>query len=79
MGLKSSTDIFQATMDKHLKGLLGIICIADDIILHGKREQEHNDCMYALFNRLPKIICELNGKVWSPAVQSLKLSSFETG
>ena len=42
-------------MDKHFKGLLGIICIADDIIVHGKTEQEHNDHMYALFNRLLKI------------------------
>ena len=33
MGLKSSSDIFQATIDKNLKGLLGVICIADDIII----------------------------------------------
>ena len=44
-------------MDKHLKCLLGVICIADDIIVHGKTEQEHNDCMYALFNRLLKLTC----------------------
>ena len=60
MGLKSSSDIFQATLDKHLKGLLGVICIADDIIVHGKTEQEHNDHMYALFNRLLKINMQLN-------------------
>ena len=60
MGLKSSSDIFQATLDKYLKGLLGVICIADDIIVHSKTEQEHNDCMYALFNRLLKINMQLN-------------------
>ena len=60
MGLKSSSDIFQATLDKDLKGLLGVICIADDIIVCGKTEQEHNDCMYALFNRLLKINMQLN-------------------
>ena len=60
LGLKSSSDIFQATMDKHLKGLLGVICIADDIIVNGKTEQEHNDCKYALFNRLLKINMWLN-------------------
>ena len=60
--LESSSDIFQATMEKHLKGLQGVICIADDIIVHGKTEQEHNDCMYALFNRLLKINMQLNPK-----------------
>ena len=55
MGLKSSSDIFQATLDKHLKVLLGVICIADDIIVYGKTEQEHNGHMYVLFNRLAKI------------------------
>ena len=55
MGLKSSSDIFQATLDKHLKGLLGVPCIADDIIVPGQTEQEHSDHMYALFNRLLKI------------------------
>ena len=49
-------------MDKHLKGLLGVISIADDIIVHGKTEQEHYDCMYALFNRLLKINMQLNPK-----------------
>ena len=27
-------------MGRDLKGLLGVICIADDIIVHGKTEQE---------------------------------------
>ena len=36
MGLKSLSDIFQATMDKNLKGLPGVICLTDDIIVHGK-------------------------------------------
>ena len=58
MGLKSSNDIFQATLDKHLKGLLSVICIADDIIVHGKTEQEHNDHMYALFNSFLRLICD---------------------
>ena len=62
MGLKSSSDIFQVTIDKHLKGLLSAICIADDIIVHGNTEQEHNDHMYALFNRLLKINMWMNPK-----------------
>ena len=49
-------------MDKHLKGLLGVICRADDIIVHGKTEQEHNDHIYALFNRLLQVNMWLNSK-----------------
>ena len=43
-----------------MKGLLGIICITDAIIVHGNTEQEHNGHVYALFNRLLKINMQLN-------------------
>ena len=41
-GLSVSSEIFQRKLTEALVGLSGIICIADDIIIHGKSESEHD-------------------------------------
>ena len=40
-GINVASEIFQRELHKALSGLTGVICIADDIIIHGKDEQSH--------------------------------------
>ena len=37
-----SSEIFQKRLCQALEGLPGVLCIADDIIIHGKDDQEHD-------------------------------------
>lgn len=41
-GLFASSEIFQKKLLEALAGPLGVICIADDIIVHGQNEDEHD-------------------------------------
>ena len=42
-GLKSSQDEFQRRVDECFEGLDGVIALVDDIIVHGKTRQEHDE------------------------------------
>ena len=41
-GLNVSSEIFQKRLFQALEGLPGVLCIADDIIIHGKDDQEYD-------------------------------------
>ena len=41
-GLNVSQDIFQSRMDQHLDGLTGVVSIADDIVVFGESEEDHD-------------------------------------
>ena len=41
-GLNVSSEIFQKTLCQALEGLPGVLCIAGDIIIYGKDDQEHD-------------------------------------
>ena len=40
-GLSVSAEIFQKRLQRALEGLEGVVCVADDVIIHGKKEEEH--------------------------------------
>ena len=44
-GLAVSAEIFQRKLLQVFENLQGIICIADDIIIHGMNEEEHDENM----------------------------------
>ena len=50
-GLKTSQDVFQQAMDQILDGLVGIVAIADDIVVFGKDDYEHDCNMHKLMTR----------------------------
>lgn len=50
-GLSVSQDLFQAKMDQILEGLHGVASIADDIVVYGKDEEEHDRNLTALMER----------------------------
>ena len=66
-GLKTSQDIFQQAMDEILHDLPGVVSIADDIVVFGKTEQEHDSNLHQLMMRA----CE-QGLVFNPAKCQLK-------
>ena len=53
-GLKTSQDVFQRAMDQILDGLPGIVAIADDIIVYGIDEKDHDENLHKLMQRAQK-------------------------
>ena len=51
-GLKSAPERFQKRMLNELEGLEGVICIMDDILVHGKTQKEHDERLEAVLTRL---------------------------
>ena len=41
-GLSVSAEIFQKKLQQALEGIEGVVCVADDVIIHGKNEEEHD-------------------------------------
>ena len=52
-GSIDSQDAFQAKMDQILEGLEGVVSIADDIIVHGVTEEQHDKNMRSLMDCAP--------------------------
>ena len=50
-GLSVSAEIFQKKLFESLAGLDGIICIADDVVIHGRNQTEHDVRMRAFLER----------------------------
>ena len=55
-----SSEIFQKRLLQALQGLDGVICIADDIIVHGKDTDEHDKRLHAFLSRCREIGIKLN-------------------
>ena len=51
-GVNSASEVFQHAIQNALRGLPGTRNIADDIILWGSSQQEHDERLNALFHRL---------------------------
>ena len=59
-GVSSAAEIFQNTLSNVLKGLDGVRNIADDIIVFGRNQEEHNKRLCKLFERLKERNLTLN-------------------
>ena len=51
-GLKVSPNLWQRTMDEVLKGLTGVACYLDDILVTGRSREEHKANLEAVMQRL---------------------------
>ena len=60
-GISSASEVFQNVLQQLLQGLLGIRNIADDIIVWGKTQEEHERNLEALFRRPNAKGLTLNG------------------
>lgn len=70
-GLSVSAEIFQKKLTSIFSDLEGIVCIADDIIIHGKDDQEHDARMLKFIERCKKEGVKLNKEKLEQKVTSL--------
>ena len=49
MGSKVASDIFQRMLDSVYIGLPGVTGIADDMVIFGRNEEEHDRKSYSIF------------------------------
>ena len=47
-GVANAPAIFQSTMDTILKGIDGVVCYIDDILITGRNDQEHRNRLEAV-------------------------------
>ena len=59
-GLKVSSEIFQKRLHQALEGLVGVRCIADDVIIWGRTDDEHDDRVRLFLQRCCEIGISLN-------------------
>jgi len=59
-GLSVSSEIFGRKLLEALDGLTGVICIADDVIVHGRDEREHDARLAAFLQRCRERGIQLN-------------------
>ena len=62
--------IFQAKMEHILEGLEGVVSMADDIVVQGVTEEQHDNNMGKLLGKAP-----VNGLVFNPDKCSLNVES----
>ena len=62
LGVASAPAIFQSTMDTILKGIDGVVCYIDDILITGRNDQEHRNRLEAVLSRLERYGVQLK---WS--------------
>ena len=55
-----SQDIFQAKIDKTFEGCKGVIGIAEDIVISGKTEEDHDRNLHRMINRCQHTGLKLN-------------------
>ena len=59
-GINSAPEFFQKQMSKILDGLPGVLCMIDDILVHGRTQQEHDKRLITVLDRLRTANVTLN-------------------
>ena len=54
-GITSAPEHFQRRMSVILRDLDGVVCLIDDILVHGKTQQEHDVRLHAVLKRLAEV------------------------
>ena len=66
-GMKVSSVIFQRKLNESLEGLKGVVCIADDIIIFGISDADHDENLRNLLIRCREHTIKLNKRVFKTA------------
>ena len=59
-GISSAPEVYQRCMSEILSGLDGVICHMDDILIHGQTQDEHDNRVRAVLERIQKAGLTLN-------------------
>ena len=51
-GISSAPEVFQSRMNTVLNGLEGVICLIDDVLIHGNDKNEHDKRLRKVLERL---------------------------
>ena len=76
MGLNAAPELFQYAIQKTLLGLEGVQNMADDLIVWGKDQKEHDGRLHALMQRLREVGVTLNPSKCSFGVSSVRFLGF---
>ena len=60
-GLSSASEVFQRIIQQALQGISGVKNISDDVIIFGRTQEEHDQALAAVFQRLREKGLTLNG------------------
>ena len=72
-GLKMSQDVFQAKIDQMFEGCEGVVGIADDIVVCGKTNEEHDQHMHEMMTRCRDTGLKLNPDKCKIKQQKIKI------
>ena len=61
-GMKVSAEIFQRKLNQTLRGLDGVVCVADNLVVFGRDEEDHDKKLRLLFQRCRKTGMKLSRK-----------------
>ena len=61
-GISSAPEIFQRTMNKILEGVPGVICLMDDVLIHGTITEERDQRVDEVMERIQRSGMTLNNK-----------------
>ena len=75
-GLKSAPEVFQRKMQTELQGIEGVICIMDDVLIHGKSQAEHYKRLDVVLTRLNRVNVTLNPDKCEFSKPKLKFASY---
>ena len=51
-GITSDLEQFQQLMSEILQGLNGVVCLVDDILVHGKTQEQHDTHLMVVLRRI---------------------------
>ena len=60
LGITTAPEHFQRRMPVILRDLDGVVCLIDDILVHGKTQQEHNERLCAVLKKLAEVGLTIN-------------------
>eukprot|EP00795_Rhopilema_esculentum_P001594 gene1594-16049_t len=72
-GISTGSEQFQRCMGEKLEGLEGVEVLTDDIIVHGANQQQHNQQLRVVLNKLVEANITLNLKKCEFNVKSVKV------
>ena len=71
-GITSAPEYFQQRMHEILRGLKGVVCLIDDVLVHGVTQEEHDENLLAVLYRIKQAGLTLNKEKCIFSTKSIK-------
>ena len=71
-GISSAPEHFQRRMSEALSGLTGVVCMMDDVLIHGTTREEHDERLEKVLQRLQELGMTLNSEKFQFSQKSIK-------